>query len=803
MESGQATTAGITRDHLERSVGRRFEALAELQPNAVALRSHGDTYTYESLNESANRLAWPVLDRLGEAETAVLVESTGDAWDFVAILALCKAGKPFSVLASGAGDELRESIRRDLQPGLVLSEGQGFLHSGERRNPDLDFGPERAASIVYTSGSTAKPKGVIRTHGNLLHRAWIYRRHSGVGPGDAQALMAPLTHVGAESDLFGAWLNGASVNHHPASLGVAGLENRLAADKITLWHPPVGLLRRFLSLRKAELDLPLLRLIALGGETIYWSDVRAIRSVFGAHMRILHRYSSSEAGNITALEVGEELGLDDEAVPAGFPCEDKHVSVSSRGEVIVRSRFLSRGYWTGRSFDGEYSTGDLGRLDSAGGLHLSGRSDRRVKVRGFLVDLAELEGVLLAQEGVREAAVVAERDRLLAYTVNPPPDLEARVARQLASWMRPDVFIELDEIPLTATGKVDRRSLPPPASRGAKPQPGLEEELTDLWREVLERRDVGADDNFFELGGDSLRASELVTRISRVVGQEVPVAALFRAPSPAEMKLALAEGVMDSSSIVPLADGVGEPWLLSPPPPRGATFYRNLPDLLEGPVFGFDVQWSQAEVCDVAQKIAAEIDAHWPNRRLSLAGFSFGGNLAFEVARRLGDRVTAVVLIDSYAPGFVTGREIDRSLVGNRIAVLRFMFECWYFEALTYARLSGSARKNYLQSVLKQLRGKLQWRFLLRRAFTEAPVRISPGGARHRRPDIYRGRVHVVRFSHPYPGTPSDPYLGWERWAKGRLTTETIQGIHLGLMFQSPWADRLAAVLQRVRSEHE
>jgi acyl-CoA synthetase (AMP-forming)/AMP-acid ligase II/pimeloyl-ACP methyl ester carboxylesterase len=788
----------ITRDHLESTVGKRFEAIAEAQPEALALVSHGKAFTYAELNKAANGVAWLVLNRVGEGEIPVLLDSIAGERLLIAILGLCKAGKPFTAVTRDMSGELRDSIRKDLNPGLVLDREQLESCAGDDRNPNPGFGPERAASIVYTSGSTAAPKGVVRTHGNLLHRAWIYNGDSGVGPGDIQALMAPLSHVGAESDLFGAWMNGASVSHHPASLGVAGMTEWLINEKVSLWHPPVGLLRRWLSLVENPVELPSLRLVALGGETIYWSDIRAIREMCRKHVRVLHRYSSSEAGNITSYQVADELGPDDEPVPVGFPCADKSVGVSAEGHVTVKSRFISRGYWNGRAFDGEFATGDVGRFDSNGCLQLDGRADRRVKVRGFLVDLAELEGILLAEKGVREAAVVADGDRLLAYTVKAPADLKERVSGKLAPWMRPDAYIAVDRMPLTSTGKIDRRALPLPPARGTAPQAGLEEHLTELWRTVLGRPDAGADDNFFELGGDSLRAAELMIRVSRLVNSELPASALYWAPSPAELRVAIEQDQIGSGGMVPLASGTGEPWFLAPPPPKGTMYYRELPKLIGTPVFGYDIEYSREQIHDVARRIASELNARWPERKWNLAGFSFGGNLAFELARIMGDRVSTLVLIDCNAPGFITGREIDHGIVGNRLAVWRHMLNCWRFEVRTFFRLRGTARWAFVESALKVFLEKFRWRFIFRKAFIEAPAPEGKG-VRHHKTGVYEGPVHIIRFSNPYPGTPLNPFLGWERWAGGKLTSETIQGIHLPLMFRSPWAESLAAALQRAR----
>jgi acyl-coenzyme A synthetase/AMP-(fatty) acid ligase/thioesterase domain-containing protein len=789
--------AGLSRfDWPELTVGQRFETIVALQPEATAICSGGETLTFAQLNSAANAMAARVVAKLGEGEIPVLLDGVTDVRLLVAVLGLLKAGKPFAVVNSGMGQEARQSIVEDLEPGLILGAEDIVVEQSGAPDPPVSFDGERAASIVYTSGSTAKPKGVVRTHRNLLHRAWTYRDASDVGPGDVQALMAPLSHVGAESDLFGAWMNGAQISHYPASLGVAGLTAWLTTQLVTLWHPPVGLLRRWLGLLEAPVQLPALRMIALGGEAVYGSDVRLIRKLCGEQMRILHRYSSSEAGNITAYEVGSNAVPDDQVLPAGFACPDREVQVSEHGEVIVRSEFVSRGYWKVSAFGGVYATGDLGRFDANGCLHLKGRQDRRVKVRGFLVDLTEVEGVLRSIEGVGELAVIARGEMLLAYVVRPPADLQRQAREKLSPWMLPNAFVALEQLPLTATGKVDLLALPVPEAKSEAPRPGLEAELVELWRKVLGREQAGATDHFFEMGGDSLRAAELVVRISRLVGREVPASALYWAPTPRAMREAIENNQLAVGRIVPLAGGVGEPWLLLPPPPNGTTFYRDLPAQIGAPVYGVDAQWQRHQVHEEARQIAAELKARWPGQTIRLAGFSFGGNLAFEVAKLMEGQIQSVVLIDSHAPGFLTGREMNHGVVGNRLAVWSYMLECWGFEIRTWARLRGDARKTFARETLAALRAKLNLRFILRRLFTEAPATIGPPGARHHETGVYAGHVHVIRFATPYPGTSPDPYLGWKRWATGKLTAETLPGVHLPLIFLMPWAGPIAAALR-------
>jgi aryl carrier-like protein len=273
--------------------------------------------------------------------------------------------------------------------------------------------------------------------------------------------------------------------------------------------------------------------------------------------------------------------------------EDGHpVAPGETGEIIVTSRYLSPGYWGRddltrerfRTVEGTgeraYATGDLGRALPDGSIAHLGRKDFQTKVRGYRVEPAEVEGALRAVPGVRQAAVMGQADgqgghRLIAYVVTTAAVGEVRKALRdrLPDYLVPSRFVAVPALPLTPSGKLDRLALPDPGrDRPALDRPfrapatPLERALADIWGEVLDLDEIGVDDEFLELGGDSLLAMQVATRVREACGLDVPIQALFEAPTVAQMALTV---VASAAGRAPGATApfVGE----APAPGRGAT----------------------------------------------------------------------------------------------------------------------------------------------------------------------------------------------------------------------------------------
>jgi len=325
-----------------------------------------------------------------------------------------------------------------------------------------------------------------------------------------------------------------------------------------------------------------LRLIHLRSDKVHKSDIELCKNVLPPNGFIGTGLATTETALIAINLIDQDTKFPGEEVPIGFPVDDKEISLidddgndvgfDEVGEIIVRSKYLSPGYWNNPEltsakfkFDAEdpnrriYYTGDLGLMLPDGCLIHKGRKDFRVKIRGYGVDLVEVEKALLSHPGIREAVIVSPRTRsgearLIAYFVSARDyvstvsDLRLSLGKTLADYMIPSAFVKLDKIPLTTNGKVDRAALPEPDDKRpelstpyARPRNETEAGVLQLWQEVLEVRPIGIHDNFFDLGGHSLSATRVVSRVFEQYKLEIPLRSLFQSPTIAEMAAVISE----------------------------------------------------------------------------------------------------------------------------------------------------------------------------------------------------------------------------------------------------------------------
>jgi acyl carrier protein len=326
----------------------------------------------------------------------------------------------------------------------------------------------------------------------------------------------------------------------------------------------------------------------LFGEQAYHTDVTLYRRHFARTSILASSLGCLEFDDYAYYFVDQDIPPRGESVPGGYPIADadilllddgnRPVGSDEVGEIAIVSRFNPVGYWqrgdptpaalprpARRKDESIYLTGDLGRRSPDGCLFHHGRKDFQVKIRGYRVELTEIEAALLDIDGVKAAAVAGWEDapghkRIVAYIVpqgprGPPlPELRRILGDKLPDYMLPSAFIKLDALPLTATGKVDRRALPAPGrarpalkSAFVPPRTSLEEKLAQLWAAMLGLDEVGINDGFLELGGDSLLATQVVSRVLTQFHVRVPLRALFDAPTVADMAALLAEKDTDEN----------------------------------------------------------------------------------------------------------------------------------------------------------------------------------------------------------------------------------------------------------------
>jgi amino acid adenylation domain-containing protein len=706
-------------DDVEGSVPARFARIAAARGDALAIVSEVGRLTYRELDRRSHVLAAAILGAGGPLDVPVAVHAEAPATTILSMLATWKAGRFCVPLDPTLPAARREAILRDAEAGLVVSDGAPpfdvdarpvirldtlVLDAGglPRR---LDIGPDGVACLLYTSGSTGAPKGVVRTHRNLLHRARCAVDSLGIGPDDrVSALHSPAFGAGLR-DVLAALLGGATLLPFDVRrAGMAALADWIERERITVLCAVVTTLRHFLGSLEAGRRFPSIRIIRLGSEALFREDVERLRARLVPGCVLVAGYGASEASGIVEYRILPGAALAPGRVPAGYPLEGVEILIlgddgaprpaGEAGEIAVRSRYLSPGYWrrpdgTRATFTADaagdaprvYRTGDLGRLAPDGCLELIGRLDHQVKIRGYLVHPDEIERRLLEHEEIRQASVVGRDDgaggtRLVAYLVPTrapapaPAALRRFLQARLPDYMIPAAFVSLDALPVTPSGKIDRHRLPEsPASMThpgdyAPPTNPLELLIVKIWEDLLGARGIGVNADFFELGGDSLRAAAFVTELERASGRALSPSALLEASTAQGLaRLILREREELEQPLITLrATGARTPLFYLHGDYNGGGLYchglaRGLdpdrPFYILNP-HGLDGRPLPGTIEAMAAERLAAVRAARPHGPYHLAGYCNGGHLALEMARRLrdeGERVSVTVLIEAEAPG--------------------------------------------------------------------------------------------------------------------------------------------------------
>ncbi|HEX3131786.1 MAG TPA: amino acid adenylation domain-containing protein [Thermoanaerobaculia bacterium] len=562
---------------------------AGLQPGRIAVRdARGEAWTYAELEARTNRLARFLIDHGVEKGDAVAVWSCRNASLVEALLGTLKAGAAFLILDPAyPAPRLAEYVRIGRPTAWIgvpgapppppeLEQAWRFrvelpLEGGPADDPGVPIGPDDAACITFTSGSTGVPKGVVGLHGALTHfHPWMGERF-GLHGGDRYGMLSALSHDPLQRDLLmPVWFGAELVVPDPEGFQTPGyLADWLRRERVTVLNLTPAMMELILESGKVR-ELPDLRLAFVVGDQLRKSDVERLYRL-APSLVCVNLYGATETQRaLSFFEVPRGLDLlGKEVVPLGRGFEgcqllvlnraDRLAGVGELGEIHIRSRHLARGYLDDEALTAErfrpnpfvaapepgdrlYRTGDLGRYLPGGGVEMYGRADSQVKLRGFRIEMGEVEAALSRFPGVRECVAVIREDepgrkRLVAYLVGDaarPDELRAFLADRLPDYMVPSAYVALPALPLTRTGKVDRLALPVPPEPGTEARSGNQspvlELLAGIWADLLGVSEVGPGAHFFELGGHSLLATRLVARIRRALGLEVPARAVFEEP---------------------------------------------------------------------------------------------------------------------------------------------------------------------------------------------------------------------------------------------------------------------------------
>ena len=583
----------FARDDVETSVPERFERQAALYPDHIAVKTRFQHITYSEFNKSANQIARAVRQHSSNDQPIALLLDH-DLPAIVAIFAVLKAAKCFVPLDPALPLSRLEYMLVDSGAQLVVTNNQrlALAHnvfdrsrvinvdqidmSLETENLGIPISSENISCILYTSGTTGRPKGVVHTHRNELHNVMHHTNSLSLTSDDRFTLFGSYSTGQGMQDFYCALLNGATL--HPWNLksdGLGGIAGWLHRERITVYHSAATVFRYFVKNLSDGEEFPDLRIIRLGSEQVSWKDLESYKRRFSKHAIFVNALSSSETKTIRQYIANKETQITG-IVPVGYPVPDMEILMLDEygndlgpgqiGEIAVRSRFLSPGYWrslelTNGGFRAQpagsdsriFRTGEWGRLSADGCLEHLGRRDAQIKIRGYRVETNEIELALLRHPVVDQVLILCRDnirgDKYLAAYIVPdkssaPGVTELRnfLKDKLPDYMIPSAFIFLESLPLTPNGKIDRSALPEPTDSRpvldvplVPPTGQIEEVLTSLWSLILGIREIGVHDNHFDLGGNSLTAMQVVARVEKIFGVRTPLSCFSESPTIASL----------------------------------------------------------------------------------------------------------------------------------------------------------------------------------------------------------------------------------------------------------------------------
>lgn len=597
-----------------------IEGWAAREPDRLALSGDDLVLSYGDLHAQATELARILIAEGAGPETRVVLLLPDRASLVIAWLAVLKSGAVCVPVFPRQPRNRIEAILEDAEPVVLITDatsrellGAQPIGESAMRILDVDHLPaldpgtasdlefpvlasEANAYLLYTSGTTGRPKGVLQSHRNLLRNVHGLRTLVGISPEDRFVGLTSFSMGQGVATLFCALLHGAAL--FPFDLrkrGVASLADWCRRHRITIYTSAVSVFRAFAKTLSSEGSCPDLRVVRLGAEELQPPDVALFQEGFAGDCTLFNTLGCTETMNYCSFRIDNEWSPEGTTVPVGFPPEairihlvdpaGREVPAGEVGEIVVESDYLSPGYWRQEALTDQrffrtkegtrcFRTGDRGRFRPDGALECQGRVDHQVQVRGFRIELGDIESVAQAHPEIRGAAAILSSERadeliLHVATDLPESDLRSFLEAELPDYMIPSRIVCGKDLPLAPSGKVDRVALSVRESsssdnrsaggEGTLPETPWEIRIADCWKRVLDLPEIDVNADFAHLGGSSLDVLHVFAEIQKTHGIRFQAIDIFDAFTVRHMAAKVAEMDRDSKDaangfLLPLRD---------------------------------------------------------------------------------------------------------------------------------------------------------------------------------------------------------------------------------------------------------
>jgi amino acid adenylation domain-containing protein len=861
-----------------KTVAELFAEQAARTPEKIALAFEGSSFTYRRLNEMTNQLGHYLKGKGVSAESLVPIVIERSPEMIIAILGILKAGGAYVPVDPEYPAERIQFMLDDVDCRIILGSRNGFskIPAGNRHKMislteeweeislepvtgvESNAGPSSLAYVMYTSGSTGKPKGVMIENRNIVSLV----KNAGYVPLNEKSILLSTGSPSFDASTFEYWgmlLNGGQllISNEQVLLNGSLLKKEITSRKVNIMWFTSSLLNQWI-----DLDMEVfegLEIILAGGEKLSEKHVIKLITRY-PKLTIINGYGPTENTTFSlTFPITEKETTGD--IPIGRPLNNRTAYILNpqgamcptgvTGELFVGGAGVGRGYlrqpgltkerflpdpFGSEAYPVMYKTGDLARWIDPETIAYMGRMDEQVKIRGFRIELGEIETVLKQHSHIKDCAVVAPPDkegqlRLVAYVVPQPSfnkdELNAFLKTKLPDYMVPRLMVALDQLPLTANGKTDRKALS--AREGLiKTDRGQNKEgytryqkmIAGIFAEALRLEEVDKEDDFFELGGNSLMAIKVMRLLEEHTAVRLPISVLFQAPTSEKLAHYIQMNNKESSwtSLVPIKPEGNKPPLYIVHGSGLTVFVFNA--LARGmdpeqPVYGLQARGLNGEdpfdnIPDIAAHYISEITTQNPSGPYCLAGYSFGGIVAFEMAKQLqaaGKEVSRLIIFDTNA-AYNADYFLSRSKRLQRKCLKQFSKMVFI----------GKSLRKYPQETIRY-----QYRFfsgLLPRLLEKVGLRSKRQEEEEEQLSIYARKINEkhyqaadkYRFT-PYNGTVDlfrvskrlyflqDPeYLGWKPFALKGVSVHEIPGDHKTFLLP-PNEQELAAKLKAVLNE--